>query len=135
MRRRPFSTLNRFILTAVLTIGVAQVLRWFWPGDIFYNPGLAFSWQLPSLAVLIVSGGFLALVGWWFYTYRWLGPIWAVAGGMIFGGGASNLLERFMFDGKVADYINFFNLTTTNLADLVIVVGIGLALKRIWNHQ
>jgi len=134
MHGRSISTVSRFVLTAIVTLGVVQIVRWFWSGDIFYNAGLAFSWQLPGLAVLIISGGFLVLVGWWFYTYRHLGLTWAIAGGLIFGGGASNLLERFIFDGRVADYINFFNLTTANLADLAIMVGIVMALWRIWNQ-
>jgi len=108
--------------------------RWFWQGQIIYNPGIAFSWVLPGVGAILVSGGFLVLVTVWFYRYRQLGPAWATACGLIFGGGASNLWERFQFNGAVADYINIWHISTANAADLLIFIGIVYALWLMWRH-
>ena len=96
-----------------------------------YNAGLAFSWLVPWPMTIVVSGIFLGLVGWWWYRTRSGGVAWATCLGLVFGGGASNLLERLLSYGQVADYINVFNLTTANLADVAIIIGLTCALWRV----
>lgn len=44
-------------------------------------------------------------------------------------GAISNLIDRIM-RGYVVDYLHFFNLSALNLADVVIVVGIGLLILK-----
>lgn len=44
---------------------------------------------------------------------------------IILGAGTSNLIDR-LIHGGVIDYINFFNISTINLADIMIVIAIIL---------
>ncbi len=117
------------ILTAVCLQGVRLAL-----GDlVVYNSGITFGLSLPANVILVASTLFLIVMLVWFFVHRPRTAMWAAALGLIVGGGASNLLERFI-RGEVADYIQLGGLSHFNLADAAIVIGIALALFELTRH-
>ena len=108
-------------------------------GDIFrltlgHNAGVAFGLFAGGGPWLLITGSaiILSLVGWLSYS-RCLGTAPAAAWplGLIFGGAAANLADRWS-DGRVTDLLDLgigsVRWPTFNLADVFIVVGIGLLL-------
>jgi signal peptidase II len=92
--------------------------------------------SLPSrvrfwLLMVLVGVVLLGMMG-FVWTYRGLDPVGVVAGSLVVGGGLSNLIDRIYNAGKVSDFVNvgIGNLRTGifNLADLAIVVGVGILL-------
>lgn len=93
------------------------------------NPGTAFGlirgktfpFFLASVAVLLL----LLLVLW-----RWrrhLGRSFQAALGLIIGGAVSNIIDR-IFLGAVVDFVDLRFWPVFNLADMAIVIGVGMAL-------
>lgn len=120
-----------FIFTVVLVILVCQGVRW-WVGDAgVLNDGIAFSIKLPTPAIYALSIVFLGLITAWFFSTKSLGKNWALWLGLVVGGGASNLIDRWLLSGNVSDYINFFNIGTINLADIAIMTGIILTMFKL----
>ena len=116
-----------FWAVAVLTVVLLQVIRLALGDLVMYNSGIAFGLDLPANVILVASTLFLVVMLIWFFVHRPCTAMWATAFGLIVGGGASNLLERFL-GGEVADYIQLGSLSHFNLADMAIVIGIVLAL-------
>lgn len=80
-------------------------------------------WVLPGLAMVIVA----VLLTWlWRETER----LTAVALGAIVGGAVGNLIDRFVHDGAVADFIQVhagpYYWPAFNLADSAITIGAGM---------
>jgi signal peptidase II len=94
-----------------------------------FNPGLAFSLPLPPAAILIAVS--LIILGLWFYYFKLLSKNrWQA--GLIFAivlGAESNLVDRLIYGG-VIDYFKFGQLSSFNLADALIVLGLALWLLR-----
>ncbi|MFH0905223.1 MAG: signal peptidase II, partial [bacterium] len=77
---------------------------------------------------------FLVFIVGWFIMLRpktWLSSL---AFGLVAGGGLSNILDRVIFDGRVADYWQLNGLTTFNLADVFITIGLILILQNLFRH-
>lgn len=124
-----------FWAVAGLAIILFQVIRLLIGQGADYNLGVAFGLELPSPVIFMLSGLFILIMAVWFFMYRRKGVLWAIALGLVVGGGVSNLLERIWFGGGVADYITFGRLGSFNLADVAIVVGIGLALYEVVRNE
>jgi len=121
------SPLPRFWYTAVLVVVISQLARGIFLQWAVFNSGIAFNLTPPLFVTYILSGVLILAIAIWFYLTQRFGLLWAVALGLIFGGGASNLLDRLFHNGLVADYIHFGSLGTINLADAAISAGILLA--------
>ena len=65
-----------------------------------------------------------------FYRHARTSFVEAVGLGLLVGGGIYNFLEMAVF-GSVLGYFSFFNLFRFNLADVTIVVGVGILVGRI----
>lgn len=104
----------------------------------FLNPALFFlpPWRFITWIALITL---LALFGFWIWHFikNWKLSIdnsRSCAILFIILGGASNVFDRFAYNG-VIDIINILGFATTNLADLLIVVGIIELLRTKSNTQ
>lgn len=104
----------------------ARIVHW-------QNSGAAFglfqagSWIFASLACVVI----LAIV----YFYRQVDESeWGmrVAMAMQLAGAAGNLIDRFLFDGKVTDFISVGNFPVFNVADASITLGVGVLILDIW---
>lgn len=104
------------------------------------NPGTAFGiisgkpWPLFVVSVVVF---FLLLVVLW----RWGGPgstLFQVGLGLICGGAVGNIIDRVAL-GEVVDFIDLGFWPVFNLADLAIVVGVGITLiivvKESWKKE
>lgn len=112
---------------------------------LFYaeNPGVAFSLghRLPADTRfwLFTIGGALALVGMFFVLLNRRGYAGraGLALALLMGGGMSNLLDRFFNSGQVVDFVMVRGLPGVhtiifNLADVLILTGLGLYLVNVW---
>jgi signal peptidase II len=88
---------------------------------------LRFTLFTAAVAVLLIG-----LVGASLFARR-LGPARFVALALVAGGGISNLIDRFLYDGRVTDFLNvgIGSLRTGifNLADMAILAGALLLLR------
>ncbi len=96
---------------------------------IIENPGLPFGINLPGFldlaGVLVLLGIFVI-----WYSKVLANPETRPLGfGLILGGALSNILER-LGRGFVTDFLNL-GITTVNLADLAIMMGIGILISQI----
>jgi signal peptidase II len=144
-RRRRLLTLVAVLAVAVLAVDQATKVwavstltegeRTDVVGDLLgltllYNPGAALSiatgmtWVLTVVAVVVVVVTVRA-------SRRIGSRTWAVALGLLLGGAAGNLVDRFARDpgfarGHVVDFIAYGNLFVGNVADIAIVGAAGL---------
>lgn len=115
----------------ILSLVLSQVVRIFFANMVVYNPGLAFGIAAPDWLIVPVVIIFLIVILVWYCRNQKQDVYTASAFGMILGGGTSNLIERFLFDGRVADYWNLFGISTINLADIFVGLGIILIIVKI----
>ena len=94
-----------------------------------YNPGGAFGILrgVPGfflIATVVVVGIVIA------WARHLEDARWAVALGLVFGGGLGNLVDRLFrdTDGQVVDFVDLHVWPVFNLADSAIVIGVGLIL-------
>jgi len=118
------SVITTFWVVVGLMVGVGQLTRVLLAHLIEINYYLAFSIALPSPVIFGVIILFLVSMIWLFYTKCQLGLSWAVALGLIVGGGISNFCDRLLLSGGVADYWRILDLSAINLPDIAIVIGI-----------
>ena len=90
------------------------------------NCGVAFG-LADGVSPAIIGAGLVLLLGLIAYLGAHTSSGWAVwlAGGLLIGGAVSNLIDR-VARGSVVDFIDFSFWPTFNLADVAIVVGVGL---------
>ena len=104
-------------------------------GDLFglslvYNPGAAFS--LGSGATWIITLiGVLAAIAVVVFSVRLHGARWGLALGLVLGGAVGNLVDRLVNPpsfgrGHVTDFLAYGDLFVGNVADVFVVVGVGL---------
>lgn len=104
-------------------------------GDLFglslvYNPGAAFS--LGSGATWIITLlGVLAAVAVVIFAVRLSGARWGLVLGLVLGGAVGNLIDRLLNPpafgrGQVTDFLAYGDLFVGNVADVVVVLGVGL---------
>lgn len=95
-----------------------------WLGlEYFENPGIAFSLQVPS-AVIIVLTPFVLLGILLFFFKNSPSPKKSLALALLLSGAVSNFIDRIFFEFTV-DYIRVFT-SILNIADILIVVGVCL---------
>ena len=107
----------------LVSFGLVQFLNQFIV-DVVYNNNLAFGIVWPEQWIIPTMLAFLLLVVWWFYKQHKISMSAAISFGLVLGGGASNLYERVVYSGQVADYWDVVGLFTFNLADVSIALGI-----------
>ncbi len=92
----------------------------------FYrNFGTAFGIPIPYYLLLPLIILSLALISRRYYKFIQRGYLWAfISYFLILGGALSNLIDRLHY-GFVIDYIHLFFGSTFNLADGMIIVGVG----------
>lgn len=94
----------------------------------FTNANIAFGLPLPQALIIVLVFLlliFLSLLWWWHFLLQNLAQLTAIS--IIIIGAVSNLLDRLLF-GQVIDYLNVFVWPVFNLADVMIVGGVGLYL-------
>ena len=98
---------------------------------IIQNSGLPFGLNLPGVFNLAAV---VALLAWFiFFYFQYLETARTVnAFTLIVAGASSNIFDRLYF-GSVTDFINL-GITTTNFADVAIIIGIALLLVKITNY-
>lgn len=106
-------------------IGSALGLR------LVHNPGGIFGILPGSTQFIFFAGAIIIAV---VATWAWHRGMTPVIMGFIIGGGVGNLIDRLlgpvMFRGEVVDFIDSSVWPTFNLADVAIVVGVGLFLVK-----
>ncbi len=130
-----------FLLVLLLVLLVDQAIKWWFVKNgleyqgsvislvLIYNKGVAFSlfdfleeW-LKYLQILLLVGIFIYL-----WRHREIFQSYCLPIGIIFGGGISNILDRFLHIG-VVDYIYWhykFEFAVFNFADVMINLGVFL---------
>jgi len=99
-----------------------------------YNAAGIWSFPIPSVVLIVATALAVPLLALWIL----LPPharAWESAGkALVLGGAAGNLYDRLAHDGRVRDFIDVivpvvrYKWPTFNVADMAIVVGIGLLL-------
>lgn len=74
----------------------------------------------------------IGLVGW--VVWLWVHRAWFAGEALVLAGGISNLVDRILW-GQVVDYIPFFGWSVFNVADGLLVLGVGLVLSREFSHH
>lgn len=133
-----------FLCVAILTFGIDQALKQLFLNGfsiessaitlggraLVFNDGVAFS-MLKSLGEsLKYLQIFLLIVLFCFIFFSGLLAQNIVAFGLVFGAGAGNVIDRFIYGG-VVDYVYWhygFEFAIFNFADVMIDIGVGLVL-------
>lgn len=94
-----------------------------------YNSGGAFG-LLQGLPMLFGIATLLAVVAILIWVRKAEEPRWMVPLGLVLGGGLGNVTDRLIRDtgGRVVDFIDLHVWPVFNIADVSIVVGVGLIL-------
>lgn len=115
---------------AVVIISVAWFAKFFIPIQGIYNSGIAFSIPMPTLFIYLLMAGLIGWIIYWHWRFQdkdWLVDIGA---GLVIGGGLSNLIERFLNNGKVWDYLSIIPGGYFNIADIAVIAGLLLLLYK-----
>ena len=99
--------------------------------SLWENSGIAFSIPIQGIFFYFLLGVIFYLVVFYLiksYRQRKIIKIFSLT--LILVGGLSNLLDRLNY-GVVIDYINFLSLTAFNLADLMILVGVAILIRKL----
>ncbi|MEJ1090010.1 signal peptidase II [Microbacterium sp. Mu-80] len=104
-------------------------------GDLFglslvYNPGAAFSLGSGAAWIFTVVG-ILAAGTVVVFAVRLRGARWGIALGLVLGGALGNLVDRLLNppsfgQGDVTDFLAYGNLFVGNIADVFVVIGVGV---------
>ncbi len=127
---------TKAIATSSLTLGDPRVLvsGWF---DLTYihNTGIAFGQFTGQQSIVIVLE--LVAIVWMVVFFARTGARHAafpVAIGLLVGGASSNLFDR-LRSGSVTDFLHVHHWPIFNLADVCVVVGVGLLLLGLSGHD
>lgn len=134
-----------FLAIVIIDQAIKQVFMsgFRWDGEFFsliltFNKGVAFSMfaflgeHLKALQAILL----VALFGYLLYEKKLL-KAHALPFALLFGGGASNLLDRFIHGG-VVDYIfwhKWFEFAVFNFADIMINLAVFIMLIQIFIHK
>ena len=118
--------LTKYVVSSALSIG--EEARIAGPFSIHHvqNSGIAFGLFSRSTSIVIVLTGIA--VAWMLLFFSRSGarhPVLPVALGFVLGGSSSNLVDRVRL-GWVTDFLDFNYWPAFNLADMFIVVGVGI---------
>ncbi len=106
----------------------------FWFGY-YPNDGIGFGIPVPSLPTFIILIVVLAGIAYWMFLgwrSQQINIIWGTT--LIFVGALSNLIDRMIY-GHVVDYLNLFDWSIFNIADLMIFIGVGAVLFSWWHKK
>lgn len=97
-----------------------------------YNPGAAFSIGTAYTWIFAVFAA-VAVVAVTVVARRVTSRPWAVALGLVLGGAATHLLDRLFREpgfarGHVVDFIDYAGFVVGNVADIALVVGVGVVM-------
>ncbi|GLZ60551.1 signal peptidase II [Micromonospora sp. NBRC 107095] len=97
-----------------------------------YNPGAAFSIGSAYTWIFAVFAA-AAVVGVTVVALRVTSRAWAVALGLVLGGATTHLLDRLFREpgfarGHVVDFIDYAGFFVGNVADIALVVGVGIVM-------
>ena len=95
----------------------------------FANPGIAFSLPLPHTATLLITGTLIVTFAGFFISTKQREVKIALFTALL--GASSNFVDR-LLTNYTTDYFIFFSRSAINIADLLIVVGIGYCA---WYYQ
>ena len=93
--------------------------------------GIGNDWSLTTRRIVFIPAALLAAVAlFWMFARGSGGPLFAWSVPFVISGAVGNLVDRIRY-GYVVDFIRFhwydeFNYPTFNVADIAIVVGVGL---------
>ncbi|MDO5049637.1 MAG: signal peptidase II [Actinomycetaceae bacterium] len=98
--------------------------------QLVFNPGAAFSLLAHSTWIFTILSALISVFVLWYIT-RVVSKWWAVALGLLFGGAIGNLIDRLFRppsfgEGHVIDFLNWNGWFVGNVADIYIVVAVGL---------
>lgn len=127
-----FWVLDRFVEGQSMPLGLFAI-------HFVWNEGAAFSLPMPSPVIQ----GVVALVALYMVARaipKTTSTIFAICYGAILGGALGNLIDRFIHDGRVVDFIqfNFWPLTgfpIFNVADIGISVGVAIVVIGLAIHD
>lgn len=131
--RLPLKTFGFWLVIVLVLAGLDQLIKFIaeqnWP--IFYNQNFAFSLPLPTWVMyLLYLATFLLIARYLFQHWTQSSVVQKLGFVLILSGGISNVAERLVL-GSVRDYIFIAN-GVFNLADLFILLGVGLILSTWW---
>ncbi|MET8547292.1 signal peptidase II [Micromonospora zamorensis] len=97
-----------------------------------YNPGAAFSIGAAYTWIFAVFAA-AAVVAVTVVARRVTSPAWSVALGLVLGGATTHLLDRLFREpgfarGHVVDFIDYAGFFVGNVADIALVVGVGVVM-------
>lgn len=95
----------------------------------FANPGIAFSIPLPQTLTLIITG--ILIIGFSALLIQTKSPSLKIALTTAILGASSNFIDR-LLTGYTTDYFIFFTRSAINIADILIIIGIGYCT---WYYQ
>jgi signal peptidase II len=99
------------------------------------NSGAAFSlMRHQQLVFIVVAIAILGAIVYYLVTARELTRLMTWGLGLLAGGTAGNLWDR-IISGKVVDFIHVRYWAIFNVADMAIVIGIGLLVLEFWNRD
>jgi signal peptidase II len=98
----------------------------FWKWALSFNTGMAFS-MFRGASVILLVGALGAAI--YITTRVWREPsrrkIFATGMGLVAGGALGNAIDRLFF-GKVTDFVHWGSWPVFNVADAVLLAGVGL---------
>ena len=124
-----FFILDRIFKTFALTGTTKNIFLFKF--SLWENSGVAFSIPIQGIIFYFLLGGIFYLVVFYLiksFRQRKIINIFSLT--LILVGGLSNLLDRLNY-GAVIDYINFSSLIAFNLADLMILVGVAILIRKL----
>ena len=95
----------------------------------FANPGIAFSIPLPQAFTLTITGALI--IGFSALFIQAKKPCLKIALTTTILGASSNFIDR-LLTGYTTDYFIFFHRSAINIADILIIIGIGYC---VWYYQ
>lgn len=95
----------------------------------FANPGIAFSIPLPQSLTLLITGALLVVFAALLVKTKHADIKIALTAAIT--GATSNFLDR-LITGYTTDYFIFFSRSAINIADMLIIIGIGYCA---WYYQ
>lgn len=102
----------------------------FFEFGLYKNEGIAFGIKIPQEIFYVLVAVIIFFIAEKFKREIKERNLVVITSLVLIGSGAiSNLVDR-IFRGYVVDYLHFFNLSALNLADVVIVIGIGLLILK-----
>lgn len=124
--------LTKWLAFKIPEAGVFLYSENFFGLRLYKNFDLIFNLKIGQTSLYALVGAILVVLLWLFIKNYWRREIFMVFSlSLIIAGAVSNLIDRFYF-GYVVDFLSFLNYSIFNLADIFIVVGVGLILLYEW---